>query len=193
MTEEPRAAGAGRAGGVEIRLAEKADAAAIGELTVRAYADGGLVSEGDAYATQLADAWSRLDGAELWVATVAGTMRGSVTFCPPGSVYREIAGPGEGEFRMLAVDPAARRQGVGKALTQRCLDRCAELGLRHLVLCSLADNGAAQSLYRSMGFIRDTTLDWEPAPGVRLIGFRAVVSSARSGSCVREGPDRLRE
>jgi ribosomal protein S18 acetylase RimI-like enzyme len=180
MTEEPRPTGADRPGRVEVRRAEMSDTATIGDLSVRAYVDGGLVSANDGYADQLADAQSRLDGAELWVATVDGAIRGSVTFCPPGSVYREVAGPREGEFRMLAVDPAGRRQGLGKALTQRCLDRCAELGLGALVLCSLADNVAAQSLYASMGFSRETALDWEPAPGVRLIGFRAVVPPARA-------------
>lgn len=172
-------------GGVALRLAETRDLDAIGDLTARAYADGGFVSEQDDYAAQLRDAQSRLDGAELWVATVGGTVRGTVTFCPPGSVYRELAGPGEGEFRMLAVDPTARRQGVARALAQRCLDRCAELGLGALVLCTLPENAAAHSLYTSMGFSRDTGLDWQPAPGVRLIGFRAVVLPGPASGAVR--------
>jgi ribosomal protein S18 acetylase RimI-like enzyme len=170
--------------GVELRLAETRDVAAIGEVSVRAYADGGFVSEHDDYAVKLRDAQSRMEGAELWVATVGGTVRGTVTFCPPGSVYRELAGPGEGEFRMLAVDPAARRQGLARALAQRCIDRCVELGLGELVLCSLPENAAAHALYRSMGFRRDTELDWQPAPGVWLLGFRALVTAKSSSGCL---------
>lgn len=182
MTEPLQPPDTDRPGGVELRLAETRDVAAIGDLSVRAYADGGLISEHDDYALKLRDAQSRLEGAELWVATIAGTVRGTVTFCPPGSVYRELAGPGEGEFRMLAVDPLARRQGLARALAERCLDRCAELGLGELVLCSLPDNVAAHALYTSMGFSRDTELDWQPGPGVRLIGFRArVVAEPSSG------------
>ena len=41
---------------------------------------------------------------------------GCVTCCPPGSPWRELAGEHEGEFRMLAVAPAARGRGAGAAL-----------------------------------------------------------------------------
>jgi ribosomal protein S18 acetylase RimI-like enzyme len=178
MTEPLQPPDTNRPGGAELRLAETRDVAAVGDVSVRAYADGGFISEHDDYAVKLRDAQSRLEGAELWVATVGGTVRGTVTFCPPGSVYRELAGPDEGEFRMLAVDPAARRQGLARALAQRCVDRCVELGLDELVLCSLPENAAAHALYTSMGFSRDTGLDWQPAPGVWLLGFRAPVASS---------------
>ena len=47
---------------------------------------------------------------------------GSVTFCPAGSTWREIAWDDEGEFRMLAVAADARGRGVGEALVRACLD-----------------------------------------------------------------------
>ena len=42
----------------------------------------------------------------------------------------------------------------------------------------MADMSIAHALYRSMGFVRDPSLDWEPARGVVLLGFRAPVAEA---------------
>jgi GNAT superfamily N-acetyltransferase len=95
-------------------------------------------------------------------------------------VYRELAGPGEGEFRMLAVDPSARRRGLAKALVGRCRDRCRELGLDGLVLCTLEEMAPAHALYRSLGFRRDPGLDWEPAPGSGWWCSGTTCSRARS-------------
>jgi ribosomal protein S18 acetylase RimI-like enzyme len=165
-------------GSLALRLAEPADTTTVGDLTVRAYAEAGYLSVDDDYATELRDAESRRLGAELWVATVDGGVCATVTFCPPGSVFRELARPGEGELRMLAVDPCVRGRGLGRALVGTCLRRCAALGLDFLVLCSLEEMTPAHALYRAQGFRRDAGLDWEPAPGVRLVGFRADVAAA---------------
>ncbi len=162
-------------GGIEIRLAGADDVGAVSDLTVRSYVDAGFVAAGDDYVAELGDAAGRLSGAELWVATVEGQVRASVTFCPPGRSYRELAGPGEAEFRMLAVHPVARGLGLARALVRRCFDRCAELELTGMVLCSLPDMTAAHALYASLGFHREPRLDWRPAPGVVLLGFRATV------------------
>lgn len=161
-----------------VRRARREEANRIGELTLLAYAADGFISPDDDYAAELTDADGRLAEAEVWVATVAGAVRGTVTFCPPGSPYRELAREREGEFRMLAIDPAARGMGLARALVQRCLDRCTELGLDEVVLCSMAEMGVAHRLYESMGFVRDPSLDWEPARGVVLLGFRAPVAVA---------------
>ncbi|MBA2446097.1 MAG: GNAT family N-acetyltransferase [Nocardioidaceae bacterium] len=155
-----------------VRRATAADVDEVAGITVRAYVEDGFVGAGDSYVEELGDAASRLAHAELWVAEVEGAVVGAVTFCPPGSTYRELATDGEGEFRMLAVDPASRGQGVARALVQQCLDRCVELGLTDLVLCSLKQMSPAHALYLSMGFGRDDALDWEPEPGVTLLGFR---------------------
>jgi ribosomal protein S18 acetylase RimI-like enzyme len=186
--------GSAPADAIELRLAEAADVATVGDLTVRAYVHSGYVRADDAYVAQLRAADHRLREAELWVATVGDTVSATVTFCPPGSVYRELAAPGEGEFRMLAVDPSARRRGLAKALVGRCRDRCRELGLDGLVLCTLEGMAPAHALYRSLGFRRDPGLDWEPAPGIRLVGFRDDVPAGRVASATGiEGSDRLRE
>ena len=103
-----------------IRPAAPADLAAVGEVTAAAYAPFTLGPD-DPYVARLRDAASRAEQAELWVAVTddphgPGEVLGSVTTCPPGSPWREIAEPGEGEFRMLSVAPGAQGQGVGSAL-----------------------------------------------------------------------------
>lgn len=167
----PRGPGQGHAS-LTVRLATAADVSEVAAITVQAYLEEGYVSAEDAYIEQLRDAASRLVEAELWVAELAGAVAGAVAFCPPGSAYRELAVEGEGEFRMLAVSPASRGQGVARALVQRCLDRCVELDLTDLVLCSMPEMTPAHALYTSLGFVRDPALDWVVSTGVTLIGFR---------------------
>src|SRR5688572_22589828 len=100
---------------MELRLARPADLDAVAALTVAAYEEFvGGPEEG--YRDQLAAAARRYEEAELWVAVDGDALLGTVTACPPGSPWRELATDGEGEFRMLAVHPDARGRGVGHAL-----------------------------------------------------------------------------
>ncbi|MFF5175467.1 GNAT family N-acetyltransferase [Micromonospora sp. NPDC000089] len=161
--------------GLSIRSAGPADHAAVARLTVAAYeADGQLKGE-HGYGATLADVATRAAHGEVLVAVedATGAVLGSVTFVLPGTRYAELAGPGEAEFRMLAVDPAAQARGVGAALARACLDRAAELGCAAVVICvraGMAD--AAHRLYRRLGFVRLPAKDWSPAPGVDLLGLR---------------------
>ena len=103
----------------------------------------------------------------MYVATLAdlpGVLAGTVTFCPEGSPWSELARPGEGEFRMLAVAPEARRRGVAEALVGVCLERSTELGYTAVVLCSLPQQEPAHRIYRRLGFRRTPDLDWSPRP-----------------------------
>lgn len=160
---------------VHTRLAGLADSRQVADLTVRAYVDGGLLPPHDDYVDELSDVGARLSDAEVWVAVISGNVVGAVTFCPPGSPFRELGSDGEGEFRMLAVDPVARGRGAARALVQRCIARSRELGLGEVVLCSMPTMTAAHRLYASLGFRRDEALDWDVDEGLRLWGFRAQI------------------
>ncbi len=162
-------------GTVEIRLARAGELDAVGELTLDGYVHDGFLTRETDYATDLSDATTRAAEAELYVALVGDEIVGTVTFCPPGSPLRELSAEGEAEFRMLAVSPAARGRGVGQALVHRCFDRSRELGLREMVICSMAEMTTAHRLYAAMGFERDSSLDWRPVPHVLLLGFRRPV------------------
>jgi ribosomal protein S18 acetylase RimI-like enzyme len=54
----------------------------------------------------------------------------------------------------VIVDKGARRQGVGKALTEACLQKARDLGLREVNLTSRPGRKAANQLYISLGFSR---------------------------------------
>ena len=158
-----------------IRPAAPADLAAVGEVTAAAYAPFTLGPD-DPYVARLRDAASRAEQAELWVAVTddphgPGEVLGSVTTCPPGSPWREIAEPGEGEFRMLSVAPGAQGQGVGSALVEHVLEHYRRDGARAVVMSSLVEMAAAHRLYARHGFALLPERDWSPVPDVHLIAF----------------------
>lgn len=157
---------------IAVHLASRAEAVAAGELTRTVYVGGGFVSESDDYVHRLLDGTSRAEDAELWVATDEGRLLGCVAFCIEGSPWRELAGPGEGEFRMLAVSPEARGRGVGEALVQRCIERARELGFDSIVLSTMDRMANAHRLYRRLGFERMPEKDWSPVNDVSLLAFR---------------------
>jgi ribosomal protein S18 acetylase RimI-like enzyme len=155
---------------VRIRLAGPDDLDAIGEVTVAAYTEFTLGPD-DPYVRRLRDAAARYEQAELWVAEDDGEVLGTVTVCPPGSVWREISRPDEGEFRMLAVAPGARGRGVGEALARHAIGRFAEDGVHTMVLSSLASMHGAHRIYERLGFHRAPARDWSPMPGVELLAY----------------------
>jgi GNAT superfamily N-acetyltransferase len=134
-----------------VRPARPDELAEVGALTADGYRVDGLLtrSAGTAqYEAELLDAAGRAAAAELLVAVEpGGRLLGTVTWCPPGSGLRELATrPDQGEFRMLAVTPAARRRGVARALVSHCLAEARRLGLAELVLSSLGERGGEAGL-----------------------------------------------
>lgn len=61
----------------------------------------------------------------------------------------------EAELLTIAVDPAAQRQGLGRACLTRFIDACRKAGARRVFLEVAADNHAARALYLSLGFAED--------------------------------------
>jgi ribosomal protein S18 acetylase RimI-like enzyme len=156
---------------VLVRAARPGELAAVGRLTVRAYAE--FVPATSPYRQRLADAADRAANANLLVAVDAddGRLLGTATLVVGNGPYAELAGPGDAELRMLAVDPAARRRGVGAALLSSVLERAGAAGARRMLLSTLPAMAAAHRLYRRFGFTRAPALDLRPAPGVELLAF----------------------
>jgi ribosomal protein S18 acetylase RimI-like enzyme len=155
----------------DIRLAFPAEYDAVGELTAAAYASDGFIPTGSDYGRTLRAAADRAAKAELWVAVDGTELLGTVTFCPVGSVYREIGRDDEGEFRMLGVSPKARGLGVGTALTEHCIQRSRDLGFTRIVMSSARSMTPAHRIYERLGFTRLPERDWSPRPGVDLYAF----------------------
>lgn len=155
---------------LEIRRIRADEREVAGGVTVAAYAD---YTQGarDPYLPRLADVATRDREAEVFVAVRGGRVVGCVTSCPPGSPWRELSTPTEGEFRMLAVLPDERGRGTGQALVEICEQRAREDGAVGMVLCSLPEMAAAHRLYHRLGYRRDPDRDWAPLPGVDLFAF----------------------
>lgn len=159
---------------LRVRLAGPADHEAVARVSVAAYeADGQLKGE-HGYAQVLADVATRAAAGEVLVALDdRDTVLGAVLFALPGTAYAELSRPGEAEFRMLAVDPAAQGRGVGAALVRACIARARELGCRALTICVRQGYAAAaHRLYAQLGFVRTPELDWSPVDGVNLLALR---------------------
>ncbi|OZM79684.1 GNAT family N-acetyltransferase [Pseudonocardia sp. MH-G8] len=179
MSRQPQAE-AQRSTGYAVRPARPHELTAAGELCVAGYRADGFLAHGgaDHYEAVLLDAAGRAaEAAVLVAAEPDGRLLGTLTWCPPGSGLRELATrPEQGEFRMLAVHPAARRRGVARALVEHCLADARRLGLTELVLSSMPEMTAAHALYVRLGFRRATELDWSPVPSVHLWGFRRALA-----------------
>ncbi|NYE37685.1 GNAT superfamily N-acetyltransferase [Nocardioides cavernae] len=156
---------------MELRRIRPDEHAAAGDVCVAAY-EPFLTGAEDDYAARLHDVATRDAQAEVWVAVDGDRVAGLVTFCPPGSPWREIARADEGEFRMLAVDPAAQGAGAGTALARLCEERAREHGATGMALSSLATMTSAHRVYARLGYERDPARDWSPVPGVALLAFR---------------------
>lgn len=167
-----------------VRVATPAEYAAIGALTVEAYrADGQLAGE-HGYEHHLRDVAGRARRHEVLAAVdeETGAVFGSVTFVLPGSDLAELSRPGEAEFRMLAVDPAAQRRGVAIELVRACVARAAAHGCTAVVISTRDFSTPAHRLYEKLGFVRVPELDWSPLPGVDLLALRLDLGSPDLGS-----------
>jgi ribosomal-protein-alanine N-acetyltransferase len=68
-----------------------------------------------------------------------------------GFVLARVAG-GEAEILTLAVEPAARGQGLGRALLQAAIGEAGTKGAKEMFLEVGADNPSARTLYAALGF-----------------------------------------
>ena len=94
-----------------------------------------------------------------------------MTWCPPGSRFRELAHPNEGEFRTLAVAVAARGRGAGRLLVEKCLQLATDAGSTAVVISTAEWMTTAHELYRRLGFVEAPERDWSARPDVRLRAF----------------------
>ncbi|MFD7392717.1 GNAT family N-acetyltransferase [Streptomyces sp. NPDC059852] len=152
---------------IVIRPADPGEYGLLGEITARAYLQDGLLDfgEDDAYLGELKDVAKRAAAAQVLVAVEHGRVLGGVTFVPDGGPMADLAGPGEAEIRMLAVDHAARGRGAGEALVRACVERArATAGCVRVILSSQRAMHGAHRLYERLGFVRTPERDWNPLP-----------------------------
>ncbi|GAB3611926.1 GNAT family protein [Humibacter ginsengisoli] len=69
------------------------------------------------------------------------------------SGLRAVPGSGDADIQTIAVAPAARRLGLGRALMVAMIGEASRRGAREVFLEVRADNPNAQRLYDSLGFV----------------------------------------
>lgn len=153
-----------------IREARDEELDTVASLTVDAYAEYAARMSPDAwsiFASEIANVRGRLDDSQLLVAERDGALVGSVTMFAGWRGAQE----GTAGVRMLAVPPANRGEGVGRALMEECLRRARDSGKHRIVLTTTQEMAAIREITESMGFTREPGLDYEAAPGVRYQGY----------------------
>jgi GNAT superfamily N-acetyltransferase len=169
-----------RLDGVAIRDARAADRAAIEAVTLAAY-EQYAVTLGTTlwgmYRQNIVATLANVNLATLIVAEREGALVGSVLLYPAGG---DLGAPGGGkamtlawpEVRLLAVAPAARGSGAGRRLMEECIRRARAAGAAALTLHTTDMMRVAMQLYERMGFERAADLDFSPAPGITVKGYR---------------------
>ena len=144
---------------------------ALGEVTVRAYA--AVPGDDVDYHPQLRNVARRAARIPVLVAVAPdGRVLGGVAYVPgPGAPYAESERGDEAGFRMLAVDPSAGGQGIGRALAVACIERARAAGRSGVAILTRPSRPVAHGLYTSLGFVRDPTRDLEYEPGRWLWSF----------------------
>jgi len=165
---------------ITIRDARPGDRAAVEAVTLAAYeqyAAGLPPPLWAAYRQNIGATLAAAAPTTLIVAEAAGAVVGSVLLQPAGSVMAERGGGketrlAEPEVRLLAVGPAGRGRGVGRWLMDECIRRSRAAGAPTLTLHTTDMMRVAMGLYERMGFARAQELDFAPAPGVVVKGYR---------------------
>jgi ribosomal protein S18 acetylase RimI-like enzyme len=151
----------------------------VAQLTLAAY--DALGAPRGRYRAMLADVAGRAAHAVVLVAVRGADVWGAVTYVPGhDNVLAEFDDLDAAGIRMLAVDPAVQRGGVGGALVAACVDLAAAAGRRRVVLHTTDEMAAARRLYERVGFTRAPDLDWRPEPHIALLGYTLDVGVHRA-------------
>jgi GNAT superfamily N-acetyltransferase len=166
---------------LRIRDARADERAAIRELTLGAYAEFAPIMTPTAWAAlrQALLAGLEAEGAvERIVAEQDGALVGSVLlYSPTTNAYgNAAAAPADWpELRLLAVTPAARGQGVGRALVEECMRRARRAGAIALGLHTSESLLAAIRMYERMGFVRAPEGDFQPSGAELVMAYRLML------------------
>lgn len=151
-----------------VREARPDDRDAIRDVTLAAYQEYAARMPGfwEAYRQNIEATLGDVGSAEQLVVEHEGAVVAAVLLYPP---RREMPWP---EVRLLAVAPAARGRGFGAALMQECVRRAGRAGAGALTLHTTDLMQTAMRMYERMGFVRAPELDFHPAPGATVKGYR---------------------
>ena len=118
-------------------------------------------------------------GTEILVAFSAeGKIAGAVVYFSDmqyyGSGGTAIQEKNAAGFRLLAVDPDNRGQGIGKLLTIECINKTKEKKIPQLIIHTTKAMQTAWNMYEKLGFKRSMDLDFMQGT-LPVFGFRLMV------------------
>jgi ribosomal protein S18 acetylase RimI-like enzyme len=154
-----------------IRAAAGKDAEAVITLWTEAYFTEGEGGRDVPYARSDFEE-TEAAAAHLLVAERDGAVLGVVALLGPGEPTRAVALEGEAELARLVVSSAARRQGIGRALADRCADLARDHNWQAIALWSRPYQHAGHRLYESLGYQRQPERDSTDETGYGRLVFR---------------------
>lgn len=164
-----------------VRNAREAEFDEIGQLMVRVYSDlEGFpnAEEQPAYYDMLTNIGelTKKPNTELLVAVSSnGKIAGGVVYFSDMKFYGSGGTATQVQnasgFRLLAVDPSTRGHGVGKLLTNVCINKAKEHRNRQVVIHTTNSMQIAWKMYEDLGFKRSEDLDFMQAD-LLVYGFR---------------------
>lgn len=179
-----------------IRTAEDADLEPARRVLREAYGEYASAFPEEswlAYLQDILDLEARASASDLLIAELDGEVVACVSYYPPGAEVSypsdsfSLHWPGEwASFRLLAVDPSARGSGVGRALTEACLERARSQGAVAVGLHTTVPMALARAMYERMGFVRSPRYDFRPTDDL-LVEAYALELSRLAG---HQPPDR---
>ena len=149
-----------------LRLMRQADVGAVAALLLRANEEHLARFPAEvarSYRAELAEVGERWGRTEAYVVERDGIVLGTVTFVRDAALDAHPWPAGGAVLRFLAVEPAARGQGLGERLTAVCVARAREERASYLGLHTAPVMRAARELYERQGFERAPEHDFDPA------------------------------
>jgi len=162
---------------INVRSMRDSERDAVRDVTLAAYEECASIMPEQFWTGYRRHLLATLDAqgpADRIVAERQGVVVGSILLFPPAAnAYAAAVGGTEWpEVRLLAVLPSARGQGVGTALMAECVLRARRAGAAALGLHTMDMMRAAMRMYERMGFVRVPDLDFSPAQGLLVKGYR---------------------
>ncbi|MDX6609672.1 MAG: hypothetical protein QOF85_1597 [Solirubrobacterales bacterium] len=155
---------------MSIRAANDGDAEAVIALWTEGYVTEGQGGRTLPYTES--EFFETASVGTLFVAECRGEVGGVVALLAPGAEDSAVARDDEAELCRLTVAPSARRQGIGRALTNRCADVARAKGWPAIALWSRRYQTAAHRLYESLGYCRTPDRDSVDETGHERLVFR---------------------
>ena len=144
-----------------VSLAQTSDFDAIADLNIEAYREFANRMSPDGWRgmeASLRAVEARAQSAQFLVVRDQGAIVGSVGYCPAGKGNPEIFPLDWAAVLLLAVAPTHRGRGIARELVSACIEYARVDAAQVIGLFTSELMTAAQQLYESMGFRRESEL-----------------------------------